>query len=183
MTTFNTLVLQQLATIRANQTQTIIPSLAKLIAKQTEQAIELAALAVQVAAIKAELAPPVTGEFNPPADLMTVVKTEIYMSVMQLEVGQTAVGHLTFDEVTPPADGAVASDNAAVCPITLAADMMTWTAGPALAVGTANFSYTGTSVTPDVGPAVVPMLTTTVIAVPVAEHGDFNPAGAVITGP
>ncbi len=176
MTTFNTQVLQQLATIRANQTQIIIPSLSQLIAR-------LAELTVQVAAIKAELAPPVTGNFNPPPDLVKVVKTEIYMSVMQLEVGQTAVGKLTFDEPTPPADGAVMSDNPAVCPIMLAADMMTWTAGPALAVGTANFSYTGTSAAPDVGPAVVPMLTTTVIAVPLAEHGDFNPAGAVITGP
>lgn len=183
MTPFNTQVLQQLATIRANQTHIIIPSLSRLVGQLAEQTIQLAELKAELAELKAELAPPVTGDFNPPPDLVKVVKTEIYMSVMQLEIGQTAVGALTFDEITPPADGAVASDNAAVCPITLAADMVTWTAGPALAVGIVNFSYTGTSASPDVGPAVVPMLTTTVIAVPVAEHGDFNPAGAVITGP
>ncbi len=182
-TTFNAQVLKSLDTIHANQTLKILPSLAWLITNVAELTVQAAELKAELAAIKAELAPPVTGNFNPPPDLVKVVKTEIYMSVMQLEVGQTAVGKLTFDEVTPPADGAVASDNPAVCPISLAADMMTWTAGPALTVGTSNFSYTGTSAAPDVGPAVVPMLTTTVIAVPLAEHGDFNPAGAVITGP
>jgi len=126
---------------------------------------------------------PSQGMFNPPTDLVKRVSMEVMMSVMQLEVGQTAVGMLKFDEITPPADGAVSSDNAAVCPISLAADKVTWTAGPALAVGMANFMYTGTSAAPDVGPAVVAPLVTTVIAVPVAEHGDFDPTTAVITGP
>ena len=158
MTTFNTQVLQQLASIHANQTQIIIPSLAKLIAKQAEQAIELAELSDQVAAIKAELAPPITGSFNPPPDLVKVVKTEIYMSVMQLEVGQTAVGKLTFDEITPPPDGAVASDNPAVT-ISLDPDELTWhcvAVSPTAANVPAVCSYTGTSTAPDAGPAIVP---------------------------
>lgn len=123
-----------------------------------------------------------TGMFNPPADLVHTKSVEVMMSVIQLEVGQTAVGMLTFDEPAPPADGAVASDMPAVATISLGADLETWTL-VAMSVGTANVTYTGTSAPPDVGPAVVPPMVVTVVAVPVAEHGDFNPTGAVITGP
>ena len=123
-----------------------------------------------------------SGMFNPPPALVKVALVEVPMSVMQLEVGQTATGAMTFDEPTPPADGAVVSDNAAVATIALAADHVTWTC-VAVAVGTANISYTGTSAAPDVGAAVVPPMVVTVVAVPLAEHGDFNPTGAVITGP
>jgi hypothetical protein len=107
------------------------------------------------------------------------------MSVLQLEVGQTAVGTLSFDEITPPTDGAVASDNPAVT-ISLAPDHVTWTAVAASVTASntpANITYTGTSVAPDVGAAIVPAMMVTVVPVPVAEHGDFNPTGAVITGP
>jgi hypothetical protein len=153
---------QQLATIRANQTQIIIPLLNKILAR---------------------LARAETGRFNPPANLVITKLVEIKMSVMQLEVGQTAVGKMTFDEITPPVDGAVASDAGGVATIELdPTDHVTWTC-KAMAVGMANISYTGTSVAPDVGPAVVPMMVVTVVAVPVAEHGDFDPTHAVITGP
>jgi len=95
--------------------------------------------------------------------------------------GQQAVGVLTFDE-GPPTDGAVASDNTAVATVTLAADLITWTV-IAVANGTANVTYTGTSLPPDVGPAMVAPMVVTVQAAPVAEHGDFNSDTAVITGP
>jgi hypothetical protein len=125
---------------------------------------------------------PAAGEFNPPANLLRTKPIEVIMSVMELEVGQTAVGTMTFDEPTPPADGAVASDNPAVATISFAPDNITWTCN-AVSVGVANMTYTGTSALPDVGPAVVPPMVVTVVAVPVAEHGDFSPSGAVITGP
>jgi hypothetical protein len=102
------------------------------------------------------------------------------MSQLSLVVGQTAVGKLTFDETTPPTDGAVMSDNPAVATIMLDPDMVTWTS-VAMAVGSANVTYTGTSVDPDVGPAVVPPMMVTVTAAPVAETGDFDPSHAVIT--
>ena len=108
------------------------------------------------------------------------------MSVLELHVGQTAVGKLVFDEITPPTDGAVATDNAAVTISLNPTDHMTWTcvAVSVTAPGApANVSYTGTSVAPDAGPAVVPPMAVTVVPVPVAEHGDFDPATAVITGP
>lgn len=109
------------------------------------------------------------------------------MADLNLAVGQTAVGKLTFSETTPPADGAVTSDNPSVATISLAADLVTWTvtAIAANADGTAamaNFSYTGTSVAPDVGPAVVPPMSAAVTPMPVAETGNFNPSGAVISG-
>jgi len=122
------------------------------------------------------------GRFNPPENIVVTKLVEIPMSVIQLEVGQTAVGKLTFDEPAPPADGMVASDTPAVATISLGSDLETWTL-VAVSVGTANITYTGTSAPPDVGPAVVPPMVVTVVAVPVAEQGDFNPSGAVITGP
>ncbi|HUE67178.1 MAG TPA: hypothetical protein VMP38_03275 [Candidatus Acidoferrum sp.] len=125
---------------------------------------------------------PSVGRFDPPPDLVKFIPVEVMMSVMQLEVGQTAVGKLTFDETTAPADGAVVSDTPTVATIVLAPDKMTWTC-VAMAVGVANISYTGISAPPDVGPAIVPNMVVTVIAVPVAEHGDFDPTHAVITGP
>jgi hypothetical protein len=103
------------------------------------------------------------------------------MSVLALEVGQTAVGTMTFT-LAPPSDGAVASDTPAVATIALAADMVTWTLH-AIGIGTANMTYTGTSMPPDVGPCVVLPMVVTVTAVPLAEGGDFAPSGAVITGP
>jgi hypothetical protein len=82
---------------------------------------------------------------------------------------------LTFDEITPPEDGAVASDNESVATITLdGTDHVTWMV-TALSPGVATMSYTGTSVAPDVGPAVVPNMIVTVTAAAVAEHGEFNP--------
>jgi hypothetical protein len=104
------------------------------------------------------------------------------MADLNLVVGQTATGTLTFSETTPPPDGAVASDNPSACPISLAADKVTWSAGPAASPGVANFSYTGTSVAPDAGPAVVQPISCSVTAAPVAETGNFNAGGATITG-
>jgi hypothetical protein len=95
-------------------------------------------------------------------------------------VGQTAVGKLTFDLTTPPPDGAVVSDNPAVATISLAADLVTWTCH-AVSVGTANATYTGTSVPPDMGPAIVPPMIISPTAAPAAEHGDFGPESAVIS--
>jgi hypothetical protein len=131
-----------------------------------------------------DLSGPVTGNFSPPQNLIVTKLVEVSMSVLELEVGQTAGPQkMTFDEPTPPADGAVASDNPAVATITLdPTDHQSWTV-VALSVGIANMSYTGTSASPDVGPAVVPNMVVTVVAVPVAEHGDFNPTGAPISGP
>jgi len=103
------------------------------------------------------------------------------MALPTLTVGQQAVNALTFSAAPPP-DGAVASDNAAVATIALAADMVTWTV-VAVSPGTANMTYTGTSVAPLVGPCVVAPMVVIVQAVPVAETGDFNPDTAVITGP
>ena len=160
---------QEVHTIHVDLAQVVIP--------------ELATLLMKIAAVSAKLSPPSKGKFNPPPDLVKVVKMEISMSVLELEVGQKAVHAMTFDEPSPPADGAVASDNPAVATISLdPTDHLTWTC-TAVSVGTANISYTGTSASPDVGAAVVPNMVVTVVAVPVAEHGDFNPAGAVITGP
>ena len=105
------------------------------------------------------------------------------MSDLNLVVGQTATGVMTFSESTPPPDGAVVSDNTAVGPLVLGADHVTWTLGPVTAVGVGNITYTGTSVAPDAGPAVVPPMSFSVTAVPVAETGSFNPTGATITGP
>src|ERR1700747_3538992 len=116
---------------------------------------------------------PETGFFIPPAE-------EPYMSVLQLEVGQTAVGVATFSEATPPADGAVLSDTPAVATISLGADLETWTC-VGVSVGTATMTWTGTSAPPDVGPVQVAPMVVTVVAVPVAETGDFNPTGATIT--
>jgi hypothetical protein len=88
---------------------------------------------------------------------------------------------MTFDEIDPPADGAVASDSDSIT-VSLDADNVTWTV-VANSVGIATVSYTGTSVAPDVGSAVVPPMVVTVVAVPVAEHGDFDPQDATVTGP
>lgn len=99
------------------------------------------------------------------------------MSELSVVVGHGKKGVMTFDEPTPPADGAVASDNEAVATISLDPDMVTWTV-QGVALGDANMSYTGTSVAPDVGPAVVPNMIVHVVAAPVAETGDFNPATA-----
>lgn len=153
---------------------------------------ELTAAVIQQTAIVQKIAdavveqPAAAGLFNPPPDLVTTINVEIQMSVLELQVGQTAKGQLTFDETTAPADGAVASDNPAVTITLDPTDHITWTAiGVSVtAPGTpANCTYTGTSAPPDVGPAVVPPMLVTVVPVPVAEHGDFDPTHAVITGP
>lgn len=103
------------------------------------------------------------------------------MSQLSLVMGQKADGKMKFDEIDPPADGAVASDNAAVATIALdSTDHVTWTC-MSVGVGTANITYTGTSAAPDVGAAVVPPMIVTVTAAPVAEHGDFDPTDAVIS--
>ena len=106
------------------------------------------------------------------------------MSELTVVVGRGKTGVLTFDEVTPPLDGAVTSDNTAVATISLDVDHVTWVAR-GVALGDANISYTGTSVLPDVGPAVVPNMIVHVVAAPVAETGDFNPGAAtdVPSGP
>lgn len=131
------------------------------------------------------VAVPAIGSFNPPANLVKFIPMEVMVSVLQLEVGQTAVGVCTFSEPTPPPDGAIASDNPAVT-VSLAADHETWTCvavSPTAANTPANVTYTGTSVPPDVGPVQVAPMMVTVVPVPVAETGDFNPSGATITGP
>jgi hypothetical protein len=129
---------------------------------------------------------PSQGSFNPPLNLVKSQPVEVIMSVLELQVGQTAVDTLKFDEITPPTDGAVASDNPAVTISLDPTDHITWTAVAVsvTAAGVpASITYTGTSVAPDVGPAIVPPMLVTVVPVPVAEHGDFDPAHAVITGP
>ena len=102
------------------------------------------------------------------------------MSELTVVVGRGKTSQLTFDEVTPPLDGAVSSDDTAVATVSLAADHVTWIV-QGLSLGNANVSYTGTSVLPDVGPAVVPPMIVHVVAAPVAETGDFNPAAATDT--
>jgi tartrate dehydratase alpha subunit/fumarate hydratase class I-like protein len=103
------------------------------------------------------------------------------MSELSLVVGQTATSKMTFDEIDPPADGAVTSDNPAVATISLdPTDHVSWTC-VAAGAGTTNVTYTGTSSPPDAGPAVVPPMIVTVTIAPVAEHGDFDPTSAVIT--
>ena len=99
------------------------------------------------------------------------------MSELTVFEGKGKKGKLSFDEATAPADGAVASDNERVATISLDADMVTWTVH-AVAIGDATMSYTGTSVAPDVGPAVVEPMVVHVVAMPAAETGDFNPASA-----
>jgi hypothetical protein len=161
------------------------PVLDRVDANVRKLVVALPTILDALAKILAWASPPSLGAFNPPANLLKSQPVEVIMSVLQLEVGQTAVGALSFDEITPPTDGAVASDNAAVT-ISLAADHVTWTAvGVSVTAANtpANITYTGTSVAPDVGAAIVPPMMVTVVAVPVAEHGDFNPMGATITGP
>lgn len=98
-----------------------------------------------------------------------------------LFVGQTAAnGKLTWSEADIPADAALVSDNPAVCPGTLNADG-TWTAGPAAAAGVANFTITGTSAAPDVGPVVSDPMVVTVTARPAAETVAFDPASATLS--
>jgi hypothetical protein len=122
--------------------------------------------------IKTQLGQPETGHFNPnPQDPS--------MSVLQMTVGDPPhSGKLTFSEPTAPSDGAVTSDNPAVATMSLDLnDHVSWTinlATPPLP-GIATFAYTGTSVAPDAGPAVVEPLVLTVVPVPVAETGQFNP--------
>jgi hypothetical protein len=103
------------------------------------------------------------------------------MSDLNLVVGQTATGVMTFSEPTPPTDGAVANDNPAAGPVSLGADLVTWKLGPMTAVGTGNVTYTGTSVSPDAGAAVVQPMSYSVTAAPVAETGNFNPGSATIS--
>jgi hypothetical protein len=132
---------------------------------------------------------PSTGMFNPPADLVVTKVVEVEMSVIQLIVGQTAEHDLTFSEPDAPLDGAVASDNDAVATISLQPSSDPANVGPThwvlqgLSVGVANITYSGTSRAPDAGPAQVAPMVVTVVAAPQAETGDFNPAGATITGP
>jgi hypothetical protein len=92
---------------------------------------------------------------------------------------------MTFSESTPPTDGALHSDNPFVT-ASLGADMVT---GECDAVGApsdgsiavVNITYTGTSVAPDVGPAVVMPGTISVAMAPVAETGKLNLSGATIS--
>lgn len=95
--------------------------------------------------------------------------------------GQTAVGMCTFN-LAPPPDGAFTSDNPAVATISLAADEVTYTI-TYVSNGTAMMTYSGTSVPPDAGPVVMAHNPISVLctAAPVAETGDTNPAGAVIS--
>ncbi len=105
------------------------------------------------------------------------------MSELTVVVGAGKTSKLTFDEVTPPLDGAVVSDNPAIATISLdPTDHVTWLVR-GVALGDANCSYTGTSVLPDVGPAVVPVMIVHVVAAPVAETGDFDPAAATDVPP
>jgi hypothetical protein len=110
------------------------------------------------------------------------------LSDLTLVAGQTATGMLTFD-LAPPSDGAVQSDNPSFVPVSLAADGVSWTVGPVSAdpsvaapgATLAHITYTGTSVSPDAGPAVVPPISASVTPAPVAETGNFNAAGATIS--
>jgi hypothetical protein len=107
------------------------------------------------------------------------------MSVFQMTAGDPPhTGVLTFSEPgPPPADGAVFSDNLGLATVALAADLVTWTitlvAGGGPVAGAApmiaNITYTGTSVPPDAGPVQVAPLVLTVVAIPAAETGQFNP--------
>jgi hypothetical protein len=135
----------------------------------------IAQINIRLDRIEAELNVPETGSFNPdPKDPD--------MSVFQMTVGDPPhSGVLTFSEPGAPTDGAVMSDNAAVATVALAPDMITWTitlvppVAPADGSGVANITYTGTSSPPDVGPVVVEPLVLTVVAMPAAETGQFNP--------
>lgn len=108
------------------------------------------------------------------------------MSDIPLVVGQHAVGHLTFSESGAPSDGAVASSDPSTATISLDADGITWTVVAVNAPDPSNptvvtMTYSGTSTPPDTGPVVVPPMTIAVSAVPIAETGNFNPSGAVIS--
>lgn len=76
MATFQAQVLQQMATIRANQTQTIIPDLVNLLKTIVELSSsvdhgvlslinEIAILNRKLDAILVQIAPPETGDFDP----------------------------------------------------------------------------------------------------------------------
>jgi hypothetical protein len=107
------------------------------------------------------------------------------MSALAMTVGDPPhTSALTFSEAgPPPANGAVASDAPGLVTVSLAADLVTWTAtlvaggGPTAGAAPmiANITYTGTSTPPDVGPVQVEPLVITVSPTPVAETGQFNP--------
>jgi hypothetical protein len=106
------------------------------------------------------------------------------MSVFQMTVGDPPHGPkvMTFSEPGAPADGAVLSDNPPIADIVLdPSDHATWTVtlGAASASITGptmvTFTYTGTSDSPDVGAVVVEPMVLTVVPVPTAETGQFNP--------
>jgi hypothetical protein len=83
---------------------------------------------------------------------------------------------LTFSEPGAPADGAVHSDNEPLATISLdPTDHATWTITLGTGIGTATMTYAGTSDPPDAGPVVVEPLVLTVVPVPTAETGQFNP--------
>ncbi len=128
----------------------------------------------------AQTSGPETATFFPP-------RMEPNMSVLQMAVGDAPHSSvMTFSESGPaPSDGAVTGDNDAVAMMTLdPSDHASWTitlvpgAGPASPTDppvVITFSYTGTSVPPDAGPVMVEPLVLTVVPVPVAETGQFNP--------
>jgi hypothetical protein len=101
------------------------------------------------------------------------------MPLPTMNVGQSATAAMTFSGGVPT-DGVVASDNLTVATVSLAADGITWTVA-VVGPGTANMTYTGTSVAPLVGPCVVPPVVITGQAAAVAETGSFNEGSAVIT--
>jgi hypothetical protein len=108
------------------------------------------------------------------------------MSDLNLVVGQKAVAVMTFSESTPPTDGVLTSDHPEFVTASLGADFVTATyeavGAPADgSIAVVNITYTGTSVAPDVGAAMVPPGTISVALAPVAETGNLNLSGAAIS--
>lgn len=99
------------------------------------------------------------------------------MSDLTIFVGKGKRGTITFSEPGAPADGAVQSSDPATATISLDPnDLATWTVmGVAVSTTDVMFTYTGTSDAPDQGPVQIDPMTATIVAVPPAETGSFNP--------
>lgn len=157
---------------QALDTATILAAVQKAVDIQAAQSSTLATILAELSAPEPE-----TGAFNP-------ILGDPTMSVLQMTIGDAPYPSdgkprmLTFSEPGAPTDGAVAGDNDAVATMALnPSDRASWiiTLTPGGSPGVVNFSYSGTSDPPDSGAVVVEPLVLTVVALPSAETGQFNP--------
>jgi hypothetical protein len=109
---------------------------------------------------------------------------DINLTVRADGTGQVADGQCTFDE-GPPTDGAFTSSDPTLATIALAADLVSYHIAyvDLTRSGTVNMTYSGTSLPPDAGPVVMAHNPIVVMCTPapVAETGDTNPGGAVVS--